>query len=405
MQKQLQGKAGKFELKKMKKNTKLVQLGRRPENQPKTISVPLHRASTVLFDSLAEMRNTQAAWVADQQVPTYGVFNMPQELALANAAATIEGGYRAATFPSGLAAIAGALLACVKAGDHVLMTDSGYAPGRHFAEFFLARFNVAIEFYDPLIGAGIKRLMKPNTKLVYTESPGSHTFEVQDIAAIAKEAHANGALVIMDNAWATGYFFNAFVHGVDMVVQPATKYYGGHSDVLIGLVIASEACWPLLRDAVISLGQRASPDDCFLALRGIRTLGVRMRQHQASALQIAQWLALRPEVARVMYPALPSDPGHGLWKRDFTGASGLFGVELKPCSRRQLAAMLDHYDYFGLGYSWGGFESLVAPANIDKARAIHPWRGGPLVRYHIGLEDPDDLIVDLEAGFTRFASV
>lgn len=387
----------------MKKNTKLAHLGRRPVNQPNTVNVPMHRASTVLFDSLAQMRAIQAAWDADEQVPTYGVFNMPQELALTNAAAELEGGYRAATFPSGLAAVAGALLACVKAGDHVLMTDSGYGPGRHFAEFFLARFNVAVEFYDPSIGAGIASLLKPNTRAVYTESPGSHTFEVQDIPAIARVAHAHGALVIMDNAWATGYFFNAFAHGVDLVVQPATKYYAAHSDVLIGLVIATKETWPLLRDAAINLGQRASPDDCFLALRGLRTLGVRMRQHEASTLPIAQWLAARPEVARVLYPALPSDPGYALWKRDFTGASGLFGIELKSCSRTQLAAMLDHYEHFGLGYSWGGFESLVAPANIDNARSVQPWRGGQLVRYHIGLEDADDLIRDLEAGFDRFA--
>ncbi len=386
----------------MKKNTQLTQLGRTPVNAPKTVNVPLHRASTVLFDSVAEMRATQTAWLADAQVPTYGVFNMPQELALCNAAAEIEGGYRAATFPSGLAAVAGALLACVKAGDHVLMTDSGYGPGRHFAQFFLSRFNVDIEFYDPHLGADLAALMKPNTKVVYTESPGSHTFEMQDIPALAKVAHAHGAWVIMDNAWATGYFFNAFAHGVDLVVQPATKYYAAHSDVLIGLVIASKETWPLLKDSALSLGQRASPDDCFLTLRGLRTLGVRLKQHEASTLPIAQWFAARPEVSAVRYPALPSDLGHALWKRDFTGASGLFSVELKPHTGPQLAAMLDHYEYFGLGYSWGGFESLVAPANIDNARSVHPWVGAPLIRYHIGLEDGDDLIKDLEAGFRRF---
>ncbi len=389
----------------MKKNTQLTHLGRKSINEPKTVTVPLHRASTVLFESLAEMDATQAAWNADEQVPTYGVFNMPQELALANAVAEIEGGYRAATFPSGLAAIAGALLACVKAGDHVLMTDSGYAPGRLFAETFLSRFNVAIEFYDPLIGAGIEALMKPNTTAVYTESPGSHTFEVQDIPAIAKVAHAHGALVIMDNAWATGYFFNAFAHGVDLVVQPATKYYAAHADVVIGLVVATRETWPLLKHAAISLGQRASPDDCFLALRGMRTMGLRLKQHQVATLAITQWLATRPEVQRVLYPALAGDPGHALWQRDFTGASGLFGIELKPCSKPQLAAMLDHYAHFSLGYSWGGFESLVAPAHIGNARTVQPWRGGPLVRYHIGLEDVDDLILDLEAGFSRLASV
>ncbi len=388
----------------MKNNTKLVQLGREVGHTPNTVNVPVHRASTVLFDSLAELRATQAAWDADDQVPTYGVFNMPQEVALSNAAAELEGGYRAATFPSGLAAVAGALLACVKAGDHVLMSDSAYAPGRHFAENFLARFNVVIEFYDPLIGAGIAALMKPNTTVVYTESPGSHTFEIQDIPVLCNVAHAHGALVIMDNAWATGYFFNAFAHGVDMVVQPATKYYAGHSDVLLGLVIASKATWPMLKHAALNLGQRASPDDCFLTLRGLRTLGVRMKQHEASALAITKWLASRPEVQRVLYPALPDDPGYALWKRDFTGASGLFSVELKPCSRAQLAAMLDHYTHFGLGYSWGGFESLVAPANIDNARTVQPWQGGPLVRYHVGLEDTDDLIRDLEAGFGRLTA-
>ena len=388
----------------MKKDTQLVHLGRVAANDPKTVNVPLHRASTVLFESLAEMDATQAAWNADEQVTTYGVFNMPQEVALANAVAAIEGGYRAATFPSGLAAVAVALLACVRSGDHVLMTDSGYAPGRLFAANFLSRLNVTIEFYDPLIGAGIEALMKPNTRAVYTESPGSHTFEVQDIPAISKVAHAHGALVIMDNAWATGYFFNAFAHGVDLVVQPATKYYAAHSDVVIGLVVASRQTWPLLKDAALSLGQRASPDDCFLALRGLRTLGVRMKQHETSALAVAQWLEKRPEVQRVLYPALTGDPGHALWKRDFTGASGLFGIELKPCSKPQLAAMLDHYTHFGLGYSWGGFESLVAPAHIGNARTVHPWQGGPLVRYHIGLEDTGDLIDDLEAGFARLAA-
>ena len=387
----------------MKKDTQLAHLGRVAVNDPKTVNVPLHRASTVLFGSLAEMDATQAAWNADEQVTTYGVFNMPQELALANAVAAIEGGYRAATFPSGLAAVAGALLACVKSGDHVLMTDSGYAPGRLFAANFLSRFNVTIEFYDPLIGAGMEALMKPNTRAVYTESPGSHTFEVQDIPAISKVAHAHGALVIMDNAWATGYFFNAFAHGVDLVVQPATKYYAAHSDVLVGLVVASRQTWPLLKDAALSLGQRASPDDCFLALRGLRTLGVRMKQHETSALAVAQWLEKRPEVQRVLYPALTSDPGYALWKRDFTGASGLFGIELKPCSKPQLAAMLDHYTHFGLGYSWGGFESLVTPAHIGNARTVHPWQDGPLLRYHIGLEDTGDLIDDLEAGFARLA--
>ena len=386
----------------MKKDTQLTQLGRIVGHQPKTVSVPLHRASTVLFESMAEQHEIQRRFDNDEQVPTYGIANMPQSLALENAAAEIEGagpGGRALAFSSGMGALAGALLACVKTGDHVLMPDSSYYPGRRFAEKFLTRFGVTTTFYDPLIGADIASLMQPNTTVVYTESPGSHTFEVQDIPAIAKAAHARGATVIMDNAWATGYFFNGFEHGVDLVVQPATKYYAAHSDVLIGLVIANEANWPRLKDTTLDLGQRASPDDCFLTLRGMRTLGVRLKRHQESALVIAQWLEGRPEVKRVLYPALKSDPGYALWKRDFTGASGLFTIELNPCSESQLAAMMDHYDYFALGYSWGGFESLAVTAHVK--RTVRALPSGQLVRYNIGLEDADDLIRDLEAGFAR----
>ena len=386
----------------MKKDTQLTQLGRIVEHQPKTVSVPLHRASTVLFESMAEQHEIQRRFDNDEQVPTYGIVNMPQSLALENAAAEIEGagpGGRALAYSSGMGALAGALLACVKTGDHVLMPDSSYYPGRRFAEKFLTRFGVTTTFYDPLIGADIASLMQPNTTVVYTESPGSHTFEVQDIPAIAKVAHARGATVIMDNAWATGYFFNGFEHGVDLVVQPATKYYAAHSDVLIGLVIANEANWPRLKDTTLDLGQRASPDDCFLTLRGMRTLGVRLKRHQESAIVIAQWLEGRPEVKRVLYPALKSDPGYALWKRDFTGASGLFTIELNPCSESQLAAMMDHYNYFALGYSWGGFESLAVTAHVK--RTVRALPSGHLVRYNIGLEDADDLIRDLEAGFAR----
>jgi cysteine-S-conjugate beta-lyase len=386
----------------MKPDTKLSQLGRKAVNFPGTVNVPMHRASTVLFESLQHLQETQKQWERDEQVPTYGIFNMPQALALENAVAEIEGGYRAATFPSGLAAVAGALLACVKSGDHVLMTDSSYGPGRKFCESFLTRMGVTTTFYDPLIGADIAKLMQPNTTVVYTESPGSHTFEIQDIPAIAKVAHEKNAIVIMDNAWATGLLFNAFEHGVDLVIQPATKYYAAHSDVLIGLVIANEKNWPRLKQSSYEMGQRASPDDCFLTLRGMRTMGVRLRQHAASAMAIATWLQTRPEVARVLYPALPSDPGYQLWKRDFKGATGLFGVELKSCTEKQFAAMMDGYQYFGLGYSWGGFESLAVVAHWT--RTVRPWTGGPLMRLQIGLEDADDLIADLEAGFARFNS-
>ncbi len=385
----------------MKPNTKLSHLGRTAVNAPGTVNVPLHRASTVLFDNVAHLHDTQARWEQDEQIPTYAIFNMPQSLALENAVAEIEGGYRAVTYPSGLAAVAGALLAAVKSGDHVLMTDSCYGPGRKFCESFLTRMGVETTFYDPLIGAGISALMRPNTTVVYTESPGSHTFEIQDIPAIARAAHEKNAIVIMDNAWATGLYFNAIAHGVDMVVQPATKYYAAHSDVLIGLVIANERTWPMLKKSTYELGQRASPDDCFLTLRGLRTMGIRLKHHHESALKVAKWLQTRPEVKRVLYPALESDPGYALWKRDFSGATGLFSVELKPCSDAQIAAMIDGYAFFGLGYSWGGFESLVVPADLRYGRKVAPWHGGPLVRYSIGLEDTDDLIRDLEAGFER----
>ena len=383
----------------MKPDTKLVQLGRDVTYDPKTINVPMHRASTVLFGSMAEQAAIQKRFDADEQIPTYGILNMPQELALERAVAEIEGGYRTLAFPSGLAAMAAAILSCVKSGDHMLMPDSCYGPGRRFCNSHLQRMGVATTYYDPLIGAGIEALMQPNTTLVYTESPGSHTFEVQDIPAIAAVAHAHGAKVVLDNAWATGYFFDGFAHGVDLVVQPATKYYAAHSDVLIGLVVASEASWPLLKRTTMDLGQRASPDDCFLTLRGMRTMAVRLKRHHESGIAIAKWLQARPEVKRVLHPALPGDPGHELWRRDFAGAAGLFGVELHPVTDTQLAAMMDHYQYFGIGYSWGGFESLAVSAYIT--RTVRPWSGGPLVRYNIGLEDPDDLIQDLEAGFTR----
>ncbi len=384
-------------------DTRLVALGREAADLPATVNLPLHRASTVLFDSMAAMHAAQQSWNAGAPVPTYGIANMPQALALEDAVADIEGGYRALTFPSGLAAVAGALLAAVKSGDHVLMTDSCYGPTRQFCTSFLQRMGVETTFYDPLIGADIASLLQANTTVIYTESPGSYSFEVQDIPAICRAAHAHGALVIMDNAWATGMFCNAFAHGVDLVVQPATKYYAAHADVLIGLVIANEKAWPRLRRSTLELGQRASPDDCFLTLRGMRTMGVRLRQHQQSALIIAQWLQTRPEVARVLYPALPDDPGHALWKRDYRGASGLLGVELRPCSDKQLAAMVDDYALFGLGYSWGGFESLVVPAELRHGRSVSPWRGGPLLRFHIGLEDVEDLKRDLDRGFARLA--
>jgi cystathionine beta-lyase len=388
----------------LKKQTRIPHAGVDNLSTPHIVNPPVHRASTVLFDSVAHMHAVQAQWEKDdprQPSPTYGITDMPNQVALQNALAELEGGYRAQIYSSGLAAVTGALLAFTKAGDHVLYTDSAYGPGRRSALRLLQRFGVEIEPYDPLIGANIRKLMRPNTTVVYCESPGSHTFEVQDVPAVAEVAHAHGATVLIDNAWATGFYFNAFEHGADVVIQPVTKYISGHSDLLIGAVIANEKAWPRLRETTLDLGQTAGPDDLFNALRGLRTLGVRLPRHYETAMKVTQWLQSRPEVARVLYPALPSDPGHALWKRDFTGATGLFSVELKLCSDAQVAAMVDHYKLLRLGYSWGGFESLVMPSQIANIRTVKKWTGGPLVRFHVGLEDAGDLIADLEAGFQR----
>jgi cystathionine beta-lyase len=385
----------------MKLRTRLVQRGRAPKSRPNTVNLPIQRASTVVFASLAELEQVQKRFDADEIVPTYGILNMPLRAAFEELMVEIEGGHRAVTLPSGLAAVAVALMACTQSGDHVLVTDSAYGPARRFCQRTLARYGVEATFYDPCIGAAIVDLMRPNTRAVYLESPGSLTFEVQDFPAIAKVARERGAAVIHDNTWATGMYFRSFDHGADLVIQAATKYPAGHSDLLIGAVIANEAWWPKLRDVSRDLGQTASPDDIFLAIRGIRTLETRLRQHEASALQIAQWLKTHPAVKRVLHPALPEDPGHALWKRDFLGSAGLFAIELAPATGEQLAAFIDRLDCFALGYSWGGYESLIVPANLRGARSVRTWEGGPLVRLQIGLEDPADLFADLARGLDR----
>ncbi len=385
----------------MKLSTRLAQKGRPRGARPGTVNLPVARASTVTFESMAHMLETQRHFDADEVVPTYGIVNMPLRAAFEELMVELEGGHRAVTLPSGLAAVAVAILACVKAGDHVLVADSVYSPTRRYCQRSLARLGIETTFYDPLVGAGIEALMRPNTRVIYLESPGSLTFDVQDFPAIAAVARAKGAAVIHDNTWATGAFFRSFDHGADLVVQAATKYPAGHSDLLIGAVVANEQWWPRLRDTSRELGQTASPDDIFLALRGMRTLDARLRQHEQSGLEMARWMAAHPAVARVLHPALPSDAGHALWKRDFLGSTGLFGVELKPCSPSQLAAFIDGLECFALGYSWGGYDSLIVPARLDGARSVRPWKGGPLIRMQIGLEAPEDLMADLEQGLAR----
>ena len=387
----------------MKLRSRLAQRGRKAGSRPGTVNLPVVRASTVTFASLAEMDAVQKRFEADEVVPTYGIVNMPLRAAFEELIVEIEGGHRAVTLPSGLAACAVAILACVKAGDHILVTDSAYGPTHRFCSRLLARYGVETTFYDPRVGADIAALMKPNTRAVYLENPGSLTFEVQDFPAIARAARERGAAVIHDNTWATGVYFRSFDHGADFVIQAATKYPAGHSDVLIGAVVANEAWWPRLRDTSRDLGQTASPDDLFLAVRGMRTLEARLARHEAAALEIARWLQSQSAVKRVLHPALPEDPGHALWKRDFLGSTGLFGVELHPCAPEKVAAFIEGLECFALGYSWGGFESLIVPANLRGAGRVHPWRGGPLVRLQIGLEDPADLKADLARALEHLA--
>ena len=379
--------------------TVLTHAGLSPFDNYGIVNPPVYHASTVLFPSVAALEASDAA---PFEVINYGRVGTPTSRSLESAVAALEGGWRAVTAASGLAAIATALTAFTKSGDHVLISDSAYAPTRRFANEVLRRYGVTTEYYDPLIGAGIAGLIRPETSVVYLESPGSLTFEVQDVPAIAAAAKAAGATVLMDNTWATPLYFRPFEHGVDVSIHAATKYIVGHSDAMLGLIVCNEASWEPVKRTAVRFGTCAGPDDVYLGLRGLRTMGVRLKRHGEAALALADWLAHRPEVARVIYPARPGDAGHALWRRDFSGASGLFAMVLQPCTKAALSAMLDQLELFGLGYSWGGFESLALPLDPRKVRSATRWdEPGRLVRFHAGLEDIDDLIRDLDAGFTR----
>ncbi|MGZ8266019.1 MAG: cystathionine beta-lyase [Burkholderiales bacterium] len=382
----------------MKKDTLLTHVGRDPARYGGMVNTPVFRTSTVIHPNLAsyEQRPPEG-----EKIVRYGRYGTPTTFALEEAVAQMEGGFRAAAVPSGLAGITAALCAFVRSGDHLLVSDSVYAPTRAFCERQLRGHGVEVEYYDPLIGSGIAGLIKDNTKAVFCEAPGSLTFEMQDIPAIADAAHARGAVVLADNTWGTPYFFRSFERGVDVSVHAATKYISGHSDVMLGLVATNERCWLPVCRTIAQYGFIASPDDCYLALRGFRTIGVRMKQQMASALRIAQWLERRPEVKRVIYPALESDPGHAIWKRDFEGAASLFAFVLNPVSGAAVTAFVDALELFGIGSSWGGFESLVTVVHADAYRTATQWNpGGPSLRLHIGLEDPDDLTADLDRAFT-----
>jgi cystathionine beta-lyase len=380
---------------KSKPDTIAVSAGRMSEAHFGAVNTPVYRASTILYPDLAALKANALPY-------TYGRRGTPTSRSFEEAVTALEGGARTVVVPSGLNACALAILAVCGAGDHLLVTDSVYEPTRHFCERVLKRFGVETEYYAP--HEDIAPLLRSNTRAVFCESPGSLTFEVQDIPAIARAAHAHdgsgGVSVLLDNTWATPILFDAIGHGVDLSIQAATKYIGGHADVMLGYVCANDSHAARLVQAHGHMGLFAGGDDTWLGLRGLRTLPTRLKRHQETALALAGWLQQRPEVSRVLYPALPSDPGHALWKRDFRGANGLFGVVLKPASERAIAAFVDGLQHFGIGYSWGGFESLILPAHIH-GRKVPFAAEGPVLRIHAGLEDASDLIADLDAGFKR----
>lgn len=378
--------------------TSLVTAGRDTAAQKGFVNPPVVRGSTVLYPTADDLHAHRAEF-------SYGRHGTPTTKALQEALRTLEGPACAgvALAPSGVAAISTTLLAVLKAGDHLLVCDNAYRPTRLLCDGLLKRYGVATTYFDPLIGDGIAALFRDNTRAVMVEAPGSQSFEMPDIPAIAAVAHARGALVLDDNTWATPLYHRSLDQGVDISIQAATKYIGGHSDIMFGTIAANAKAWPLVSDAVRALGVCAGPDDVFLALRGLRTLAVRLAHHQKSGLEIARWLGARAEVQRVLHPALPSDPGHAIWRRDFTGASGLFSVVLQPAPQKAVDALLDTVKLFGMGYSWGGFESLVIPFDCASYRTATTWNpGGPALRLHIGLESVDDLKADLDAGFAAF---
>ena len=382
----------KTDLTSLKPETRLVVAGREYAEHG-IVNPAVYHASTITFPTVKALHERDQPY-------TYGRKGTPTSRAVETAIAALEGGHDCKISSSGLAAVTTTLLAFLKTGEHLLMPDTVYYPVRHLCDTVLKGLGIETTYYDPLIGRGIAGLIRANTKVVYCESPGSQTMEVQDIPAIADVAHAKNCIVILDNTWAGGFYFNAFAHGCDVSVQAATKYIVGHSDAMLGSTVCNEKTWGQFKQTFETMGQFAGPDDMYLALRGLRTMSVRLERHMRNATAVAEWLRGRSEVESVLYPALSNAPGHEIWKRDFTGASGLFSVVLKPASEQALAAMLDDLSLFGMGFSWGGFESLVVP--FKPVRTATTWTApGPCLRFHIGLENPDDLIDDLKQGFER----
>lgn len=387
----------------MKPSTRLITLGRDAAGSAGFVNPPLVRGSTVLHTDVADLRERARRGAAgeDSGPVTYGINGTPTHHAFCDALTALEGGHRSWALPSGLSACAIAILAFVRQGDHILVPDSAYGPTRNFCRGTLPRYGIETTFYDPRIGTPIEELFRPNTRLLFLESPGSLTFEVQDVPLLAQIARHRDTVSVIDNTWATPLYFRPLQHGVDVSVHAVTKYIGGHADLLLGTVTSNEACWGALRETIRSLGMITSPDDCWLALRGLRSLEARLTRHRATAERLIDWLLAQPEVERVLFPARPQDPGYALWKRDFSGATGVFGVLLQPQVRvAGFHALIDGMRLFGRGYSWGGFESLLIPCHPDRSVAPLP-TAGLLMRISAGLEDAEDLIDDLQDGFSR----
>ena len=378
--------------------TEIVHSGRDPASQHGFVNPPVYRGSTVLFKDMASLESGKAAY-------TYGRKGTPTMRALEDALCGLEGGHRTFLTASGLSAVTTALLSFSRAGDHILVADTCYRPTRQFCDEVLANMGVAVSYYDPSIGGAIEKLVKPNTRVIYAESPGSQTFEVMDIPAVGAVARKHGLWLLLDNTWATPCFFKPFEHGVDVSIHAGTKYIVGHADAMLGVMTANERATGPLQKGHWALGANAGSEEIYLGLRGLRTLEVRLLRHQESALEMARWLSSRPEVEAVLHPALASFPSHDLWKRDFSGSTGLFGVVLKERRRDWLASMMDGLQLFGMGYSWGGYESLAVPFDPGQSRTAtkSPYAGKSCLRLHIGLEAVSDLKADLEAGFRRLA--
>lgn len=389
----------------MKPETKVTTLGRDPEANFGVVNPPVYHASTILFPTLDAIEAATKTKYKNQM--RYGRYGTPTTFALQDAIAELEGGYATFAVGSGAAAIVATLMAYTKAGDHVLCADTVYAPTRRYLDVVLKRYGVETTYYDPMIGDGISALIRPNTSLCMMEAPGSLTFEMMDVPAVVSACKAKGVATALDNTWATPLYFRPLDLGVDVSVMAGTKYVGGHSDIMMGLItVRDETVYKTMRASVDELGACTGPDDQYLALRGLRTLAVRMPRHYETGLVLANWLKAQPEVSRVLHPALPEFPGHSIWKRDFKGASGLFSFVLKPVVRAALAAMVDDLQLYGMGFSWGGFESLMVPSDARALRTATPWTDtGQLMRVHAGLEAPDDLIADLDKGFQRLRKV